>query len=275
MFLSKILYYLSSIPTILMGIRNWPLAFAILARLPTQKPNIITLRKLNIHFIVQTPMDVWIIKEVCLDDNYEMMHAELEGDSIIIDIGAGLGDFSIYSAKHHPHCKVYAFEPFPQSFTLLQENFQLNNLTNVQGFQYAIGASSGTMKLHTNAVWSVQYSTVQDTKVPNEQMIEVQALSFDRIMQEFKLSRCDFLKIDCEGGEFDILFNICLKTLRKIKYISVEYHNGVTSFVHDDLINFFQINGFDVRIRKDRVHPELGTLYATNSDFQPSKINLK
>jgi FkbM family methyltransferase len=275
MFLSKILYYLSSIPTILMGMRNWPLALAILARLPTQKPNIISLRKDDIHFIVQNPMDVWIIKEVCLDDNYEMIHAELEGESIIIDIGVGLGDFSIFSAKHHPHSKIYAFEPFPQSYTLLQENLQLNNVTNVQAFRYAIGASSGTMKLHMDAVWSVQYSTVQDTKVPNEHIIEVQALSFDQIMQEHKLPRCDFLKIDCEGGEFDILFNISLQTLRKIKHISVEYHNGVTSFSHDDLINFFQINGFDVRIRKDRVHPELGTLYATNSDYRPAMINLK
>lgn len=258
-----------------MGIRNWPLAFGILARLPTQKPNIITLRKTGLHFIVQTPMDVWIIKEVCLDDNYEITRAGLEGETIIIDIGAGIGDFSVFSAKKHPNSKVYAFEPFPQSYALLLENIQLNNLTNVQALQYAVGANSGIMKLHTNAIWSVQYSTILDTKLPNVHSIEVKASSFDRIIQKFNLPKCDFLKIDCEGGEYDILLNINLQTLRKIKYISVEYHDGVTSFVHDDLINFFQINGFNVRIREDRVHPELGTLYATNTDFQPSRTNSK
>lgn len=54
--------------------------------------------KTNLKFYVNSLMDIWAVKEVVLDRNYDRFHS-IEKDDIVIDIGAGIGDFSILASK--------------------------------------------------------------------------------------------------------------------------------------------------------------------------------
>jgi hypothetical protein len=112
-------YYLVSMLTLLRGLKNWPLAGALLARWPVRQP-VVELRPSGLRFRVRTFMDVWIIKETCLDRDYERVGTDLQDGWNVVDIGAGLGDFTVYAARRCPHGTVYAYEPFPESFALLQ-----------------------------------------------------------------------------------------------------------------------------------------------------------
>ena len=208
-------------------------------------------------------MDIWIIKETCLDRDYERIGIELQNGWTIIDIGAGLGDFSIYAADKSKQGKVYAFEPFPDSFKLLQENIELNGVQNVFPYQKALASKPGTLSLETGTGIAVMHSTAQTSD--NDTRIQVPSVTLSQAFTENNLLHCDFLKIDCEGGEYDILMNGDKETLSKIKHICLEYHDGFTKHSHDDLVNFLQGNGFEVTTEPNPVHAITGILYARNN----------
>lgn len=242
-------------PTILGQIRNWYVCFGLLFN---RKPVVIRLRN-GCRFKVRSLMDVWVVKETCLDRDYETNATAILDGWTVLDIGAGLGDFAVSVAYAHPRCRVYAYEPFPESYKLLEENSALNGARNVSAAPIAVGAQSGEMTLFATGA-AVQHTTTKASGMA--EALSVQGLSLDDVFAAHALTTCDFLKMDCEGGEYDILFNASAATLEKIDNISLEYHNGVTRFSHQDLVSHLQQNGFQVKTRSNPVHSYLGLLYA-------------
>jgi FkbM family methyltransferase len=256
--ISRLRYYLSSIPTIFGQVENWP----ALALLIFRKRIIIRLRN-GCRFRVRSLMDVWIIKETCLDRQYEQNGARIEDGWIVIDIGAGLGDFAILVAWENPQSRVYAYEPTPDSYNLLQENISINNVSNISIFMMAVGSKRGETKLFIKGD-PVQYTTTQDFRANDLKCfsIEVQMITLNDIFEMNGIERCDFLKIDCEGCEFDILFGASHAILEKISRICLEYHDGFTSYNHEDLARYLRNNGFQVKLTQNPAHSHLGFLYA-------------
>jgi FkbM family methyltransferase len=264
MSLSRWRYYLSSIPTLLFRFRNLPLILAAFLGLPLRKPFLIRLKN-GCQFKVRGAMDIWIIKETVLDRDYEVHGVPIEDGWTVFDIGAGLGDFAISVARRHPNCRVYAYEPFAESLMLLHANLALNGVTTVRAFPYAIGAGAGQLQLQTSSGIAVKHSTAQAAPVVSSAAgIEVQSKTLAQVFEELNLDHCDFLKMDCEGAEYDILLTCSPDTLDKIRHISLEYHDGVTRFSHRDLADFLQRAGFDVRTTPNPAHHEIGFLSAVN-----------
>jgi FkbM family methyltransferase len=147
----------------------------------------------------------------------------------------------------------------PESYKLLEENIALNGTGNVIAAPIAVGARSGQMTLFATGA-AVQHTTTKASGTA--EAISVQGLGLDDVFAMNALTTCDFLKMDCEGGEYDILFNASAATLEKISNISLEYHNGVTRFSHTDLLGYLQQRGFQVKSVPNPVHSHLGFLYA-------------
>lgn len=264
MLISRLFYYLSSIPTLLTGVRNWPVVVAAFLRLPIRRPFVVELRS-GVRFQARTAMDVWIIKETCLDRDYETASVPLQDGWTILDIGAGLGDFAIHAARQNPRGVVYAFEPFPESFALLEENVRLNGLENVRMFPYAVGAArTGRLRLYATGE-AVQHRTAGAASAAPAPVVEVTSVSLDQIFEEHNLPRCDFLKMDCEGAEYEILLNASDRTLSRIRHVCLEYHEGVTPYAREDLARFLRDRGFRVALRPNPVHRQLGFLHAANA----------
>ena len=208
-------------------------------------------------------MDAWIMKETCLDRDYEENCVQIKDDWTVVDIGAGIGDFAISVAKEHPNCRVYACEPFPESFRLFKENIRLNAVQNVSEFQIAIGSSSAEMTLSTTGE-AVQHTTTDSTVARTAaSRIKVQSLSLCDFFEVNCIEHCNFLKLDCEGCEFEILLNAGLEILQKIDHICLEYHDGFTEFSHQDLLNHLEQNGFRVASTPNPIHKYLGFLHAS------------
>jgi FkbM family methyltransferase len=258
MLLSRIWYYLTSIPTLLWGIKNWPSVIYSLLLDPGQR--IVSLRN-GCLFRFRTLMDLWIIKETCLDRQYERASTRLEDGWTLLDIGAGLGDWCICVAARCPRAVIYAYEPFPESFTLLEENLALNRIRNVKAFPYAVSSREGFIDLHTASKNAVQHSTALKSDTPGTR---VQSFTLDQVLGE--ITQCDYLKMDCEGAEYDILFGANDLTLQKIKRICLEYHDGVTEFSHQDLILFLENKGFQIRLTPNPAWQHLGFLYAVKNN---------
>jgi FkbM family methyltransferase len=266
MLLSRWWYYLSSIPTLLLGVRNWPRMLAAFLHLPVASPFVLDLRN-GCRFWVRTPMDIWVIKEICLDHQYELASVEFEDGWTVLDIGAGLGDFSVTMARKNPHGSIYAYEPFAPSYALLQQNLRLNGVTHVATFPLAIAADSGSAQMHI-ASEAVAHSTISAGEGPALGMTPVQTVSLDQVLDSLQIARCDYLKMDCEGAEYPVFLNASAATLQRIRRLCLEYHDNLTEFSHHDLVRIFTQHGFSVRITPCPAYRHLGLLYAENRGMQ-------
>lgn len=253
---SRLSYYLNSIPVLLAGYQN-PVALlgaALGAQLVVKIKN-------GPRYKVRSLMDTWIIKETCLDRDYEVHGTPIQDGWVVADIGAGLGDFTLMTAHAHPTARVFAYEPFAESFALLQHNIQLNSVTNVQAHPIAIGAQRGKKVLAATGA-AVQHTTTGSTiSGSGTAQMEVEAITLDDLLAQVG-GHCDFLKMDCEGGEYEILLNASCETLSHFSHICMEYHDGFTPHSHQDLAKHLEGCGFVVKTAVNPVHDFLGFLYA-------------
>ena len=256
--LSAAAYYARSVPSLLRNVAPRSKVAALFLGRARQQPLIIRLRGSGLQFRVRTAMDVWVIKETCLDRDYENITALQDGWTVI-DIGAGLGDFTAYAAQRSPTGRVLAYEPFPESFALLQQNVSLNNLSNVEARPCAIADRPGSLALNIGIGEAVQHSTTQS----GANTIEVRAITLRQVFSEHGLVRCDFLKMDIEGGEYAILRGVEAGVLKRVQHIALEYHDNTPAGKHGELVRLLQANGFQVQVRANPVHDYLGYLYAT------------
>jgi FkbM family methyltransferase len=255
--LSGLVYYARSVPNVLINIAPRSKIVPLFLGRALQQPLTIRLRGSGLQFRVRTAMDVWVIKETCLDRDYEN-GAGLQDGWTIIDIGAGLGDFTAYAAQRSPNGRVLAYEPFPESFALLQQNVSLNRLRNVEAKPYAIAERPGSLALNIGLGEAVQHSTTQS----GANAIEVQAITLQQVFDEHGLDRCDLLKMDIEGGEYAILRSVDAKLLKHVQRIALEYHDNTPAGQHDELVRLLQSSGFHVQMRANPVHDYLGYLHA-------------
>jgi FkbM family methyltransferase len=254
---TRIGYYLGSIGTLLGGVSNWPVLPTLLFR----SGGVITLNN-GIQFEVRTLMDAWVIKETCLDKDYESNGVTVQDGWTVIDIGAGLGDFAVYMAKTRPNSKVIGIEPFGESFALLKRNAARNHVTNIVPLQVAVASKPGELVLAQTGA-AVQHTTTGSSKQGSSDVTHsVKALTIAQILDADSVGHCDFLKMDCEGGEYDIILNSDPSVFARIQRIAMEYHDGFTTHNHTDLEQHLIKLGYRVRTTKNPVHNYLGFLYA-------------
>lgn len=254
--LSRWLYYVTSVLTILFGMS--PRMKIVATFLGFNRDPFIIKLSCGLEFNVRTAMDIWVIKETCLDRDYEYYGTELQAGWTIVDIGGGLGDFTLYAAQI-PNSRVHVYEPFPESLTLLRENLKHNQVHNVQVYAEAVGASQGELHLTTTTGVAVRHSTAQDNQQAD---LTVTSIPLSEVIARTDAKRIDFLKMDCEGGEYDILLHADDDSLHAISHICMEYHDDLTSHTHHDLVAFLSEKGYYVKTYHNPAHTQIGFLYA-------------
>lgn len=235
--------------------------------LHAEEPGIktIQLRRRGLQFRVRGAMDVWSIKETFLDRFYEKYGFTVQPGWKVMDIGAGLGDYTLYAAVAQPNAQVFSFEPFPQSFVLMQENLGLNRATNARIFDEAIAATSGELILDLAGGEPLQIQSHPDTPINSGQTLPVRAFSLADAFAMLGMESCDLLKLDCEGAEYPILFGTPQPVLEMIQHIVMEYHDNILPHDHNDLARFLNERGFRVETFPNPVHAHLGYLRATRN----------
>lgn len=150
--------------------------------------------------------DWLVVKEVYQRDCYQFKPEYLTG-GVVVDIGANIGTFCIPLPTD---VTVLAFEPEPENFAMLKRNIEENKRDNIIPFNVALGEPGETRMI------ALQGGSHMDAP----QGSVVKRISLDSV----GFDQCDFLKIDCEGAEYQIFDNTSDKTLKKIKRIAAEFH---------------------------------------------------
>lgn len=193
-----------------------------------------------------------MIKEIWVDKLYTPPNiVDIGLDDVVVDIGANVGVFSMYAASKTKN-KVLCFEPLPKLFRFLRENVKNNTFKNVFPFNYAVSKLSGIQKMYISGSGISGGNTLLDfKKYPSRRFTNVRSITLGEILDNNKLTRVDFLKMDCEGSEYDILVS-SQEHLRKFNKISMEYHNlsfndkGIREKISNECIKLLEKNNFNV-----------------------------
>jgi len=163
-----------------------------------------------------------LLEEIWMDNAYTHPKGfQIARTDTVIDIGAHKGVFSLYAAYLAKEGQVLSFEPHPGNYSLLQENLRRNNATNVRAFNLAVWSKPDKLILKTSSS-SLSHSLVLPTDGGGT--LEVYCTGLREIFEENRISTCEFLKIDAEGAEYEILLATPAEILARTDRIVVEVH---------------------------------------------------
>nr|AQS28773.1 hypothetical protein [uncultured archaeon] len=206
-----------------------------------------------------------LINEIFIKKDYTKKFDVGEKD-VVVDIGANIGMFSLLAAKSAVKGRVYSFEPFSENFNLLMENIKLNNLENIVPIKGAVAQRNGTRKLYLVKGKNFGGNSFEKKhwQADTSKTIKVETVTLDKFIRSYKIEKIDFLKVDCEGAEYEILMNCSKDTLSKIRKISLEFHDFDKTKKVLALIKFLEDNNFDVV--STEIGRPIGMIYAVNKD---------
>jgi FkbM family methyltransferase len=185
--------------------------------------------------------------EIWLERAYTPSGFEIEPGSTVVDIGANIGLFSLLAARKA--LRVFSFEPYGPCFDWLSRNINTNNLGGtVHPFKQAVGDVDGTRTFYVHPEFTSNNFYQSTIGEP----VTVTCTTLGAILKDHCDNKCDFLKMDCEGAEFEILLGADDDLLRRIGKISLEVHEGVGGHTRADLERRLSGVGFEVQSRQDR-----------------------
>lgn len=198
-------------------------------------------------FLSEHPHDIVTIFVVMVKREY----GSVRPGSVVVDIGANIGSFSLYAAKQGAR-KIYSYEPNEQAHTILVRNVNQNAYSSV------IEANRAAVlgEIVSSAVIPKQaspYNQISTKDVVSEDDEEVPSVTLETIVNDHAVAVIDLLKLDCEGAEYGILYKAPAAIIEKIREIRMEYHSGEEEV--GKLISYLQTHGFRVTYmsRSDRI----------------------
>jgi autotransporter strand-loop-strand O-heptosyltransferase len=153
------------------------------------------------------------------DDMYDRIFTVDEGD-VVVDLGASIGPFTYSILPRNPkHC--YVVEPISSQLEILKQNVGKENVTIIQG------AITDKKKIE------IEWDGVIES---------VPTFSFKEFLVENNIDKIDFLKCDCEGGEYDVFQPSNIEFLKTIPKIVTEFHLRDNDEFHQCKFRWFRDN---------------------------------
>ena len=196
---------------------------------------------------------LWLIQEYHHDD------FNIETNDIIIDVGAHIGLFALYASQFCKNGKIICYEPIKENYELLLENIKQNKITNIISYNSAVSNRSSKVKIYLN-----QDESGHSMFIENKNFVTVNSVSMSEIFQKNNIETCDFLKLDCEGAEYEIIDSLNEHFFQKIKKTIIEYHRADTNpELLENLTQKLESHNFKIKIKK--LFSDIGFLFANSN----------
>jgi len=200
----------------------------------------------------------------------------------IYDIGGYIGIHSIFFANAvRENGKIITFEPNPTNFREIVFNLKINNFKNVRVFPLGIGKERGILELNIDPIRYSRGSFIQKNeklslKKTESRKVKVKIDSIDNLIKEKTIPPPNFVKIDVEGFESEVIQGMIFTIENYNPELFLEIHGRVKEelvkplienkykFYHIELMKLLNFSS----LRKD----EKGHLYCFHSD-KNYKIN--
>ncbi len=199
----------------------------------------------NIHSIylrVTTAEELFIINEIFINGCYRVFNQEKFN---VIDIGMNVGFASLFFANNLNVEKVISFEPFQFTYLDALVNFSLNQHSSkkISHYNFGLGLNNRKVRMsyssHLKGKNTILREEAEGVEIELRSAIEV----FDRILIE-NSEHSFFVKMDCEGAEFEIFESLETKSIpKKIFGFIIEWHGNSPQPIIDTLLQ----NGFKIQ----------------------------
>lgn len=195
--------------------------------------------KRSLHFVTKPNMlkfDVpeslyQVFKEIFMADVYSIKQLVqlLPKKPIIIDIGANAGYFDILILSKIKHAIIHAYEPIPSNIAMIKNVIATNQLEgNILLHQKAVtGLPIAGLDLYIEDTNDNQVvaSIFHGFNKSNTKKINIPAITLLDIINNIDKLIIDLLKMDCEGSEYDIIYNTPSHIITRIKLLEIEVHD--------------------------------------------------
>lgn len=199
--------------------------------------------------------------EIWIDRTYNPQGYRVCAGNVVVDVGANVGVFSVYAATQAPGVKVYAYEPAGENVKWLVKNVDESRLQNVHVFEQAVTGVGGRRRLHIDRSNGMTHRIAPASSEASG--VSVSCTGLDELLESNRIARCDLLKLDCEGSEYEILRDTPTSALQRVQRIVGEYHHPPGDFAHrEDLRQLLEGHSFHI----DRIVPwnDGGLFFARN-----------
>ncbi|HEQ71001.1 MAG TPA: FkbM family methyltransferase [Spirochaetia bacterium] len=193
-----------------------------------------------------------LVREIWENEIYNRRYRLSPGD-VVVDVGANIGVFSLYAAARG--AKVFSFEPNPKTFSLLETNIGKNGFAGkIIPLNIAVAAHAGSATLYmarSDRLYAEGSATIMPDLVTDMEekfgqaefeTFRVQTRRLPDLADLLGIGRIDFLKLDCEGAEFDILTSLSVKEAGRIRHLAMETHGACYS--QRELCRLLENKGF-------------------------------
>jgi len=187
----------------------------------------------------------YLFNEIFLSKEYYFKSTK--DNPVIIDCGSNIGISVLYFKTLYPNASIIAFEPGEETYTCLQENIKINKLHSIEAHKVALSNVEGTMDFYYDEddVGSLMMSSVEERMPKQKRTVSAVLLS------SYINSEIDFLKMDIEGAEMDVIEELDTKNkLVFIKRMVIEYHHHINSGIDNlsKMLKILENNNFGYHI---------------------------
>ncbi len=218
-------------------------------------------------------------KEIFGRQRYYRSGFEIRPEDTIIDIGANMGMFVMWAAPQAPRGRIVAIEPM-DVVDSMDLNVRLNDLKNVTVLQAAVGKDGEELefidypgfnivshKIGVRPAWTTRLliGLLFFRYRADPVRMKAPCVSLGTIMDDLDLQTVNYLKIDCEGGEYEIFRNLAPEHWQRIERIAMEFHELEPGNRYSELVSLMESHGFHVEVRKpllDYYFMKFGELWA-------------
>ena len=166
---------------------------------------------------IQADCAFWYIhglKELFIENNYKFNSDK--DCPIIIDCGSNIGLSIIYFKKLFPNAKITGFEPDKSIFKILKDNLNTFGYDDVELVNKAVFTNNGTISFLASGNVGGRICSDKD----RENTIQLNTVR----LKDFLDKEVDFLKIDIEGAEYEVIMD-CKDKLKNVANLFIEYHS--------------------------------------------------
>lgn len=172
-------------------------------------------------------------------------------NTILIDIGANIGYYTLIASQIIENGKIYSFEPELNNYKLLVKNIKLNKLNSVFPFQKAISNKIGMIKIFLDSINLGNHSLAKKNVPDQDDFIEVETITLDSFIENFDEIHDILIKIDTQGAE-GLILEGAKKLLKRenLKIIMEFWPNGLKNMGTDpyELLNEMKNYGFKISV---------------------------
>jgi FkbM family methyltransferase len=198
---------------------------------------LLEVKKNGIPFYVRDgTVDINVLDEVITGDCYQLEKIKLRKQPNIIDVGGHIGGFTKYAAWRWPHGTFYTYEANSRNWDMIERNLAdiRHKVTLYKGA--CVGKEPVNKRLVINSMeadrvtggWGIIYNDEPYEPSQGEAFENIENFySLDNLIPA--LDKVDILKLDCEGSEWSILWELTEEQLHKVDYIVCELHCGALS----------------------------------------------